>query len=179
MRRGYIAYALEMGHEINRQPGAIATEDHHSVDARGEKARINLYTRVVDHRRVCRDPFRRLDAVNAGGDLETVERDIGCHSINGDAVGGGSWSDLVEGREKVLIWQVREESQSSKVGAYRTRLSLALPLENARFVLSKPPYHPIASSVAFQERNPTISNQLSRLLLTVARSPLVKGETRE
>ena len=107
MRGGYIAYALEMGHKINRQPGAIATEDHHGVDAGGEKARINLYTRVVDHRRVRGDTFRGLDAVNAGGYLETVEWDIGCHSINSDAVGGGSWSDLVEGREKVLVWQVR------------------------------------------------------------------------
>ena len=86
MRRGHIAYALEMGHEINRQPGAIATEDHHSVDACGEKARINLYTRIVDHIRVRGDTFRGLDAVNAGGDLETVERNIGCRSINGDAV---------------------------------------------------------------------------------------------
>ena len=97
MRGGYIAYALEMGHKINRQPGAIATDDHHSVDACGEKARINLYTRVVDHRTVRGDPFRGLDAVNAGGDLETVKRDVGCRGINGDAVEGGSWSDLVEG----------------------------------------------------------------------------------
>ena len=106
MRSGNIAYALEMGHEINRQPGAIAAKDHHSVDACGEKARINLYSRVVDYGRVRGDTLRGLDAVNAGGDLETVERDIGCQSINGDAVDGGSWSDLVEGREKVLIWQV-------------------------------------------------------------------------
>ena len=107
MRCGYIAYALEMGHKINRQPGAIATEDHHSVDACGKEARINLYTRVVDHRRVRGDTFRGLDAVDTGGDLETVERDIGCQSINSDAVEGGSRSDLVEGREEVLIWQVR------------------------------------------------------------------------
>ena len=106
MRGGYIAYALEMGHEINRQPSAIATEDDHSVDACGKKARINLYIRVVDHRRVRGDTFRGLDAVNAGRHLETVKRYIGCHKINGDAVEGGSWSDLVEGREKVLIWQV-------------------------------------------------------------------------
>ena len=107
MRCRYVAYALKMGHEINGQPGAIAAEDHHSVDARCEKARVYLYTRIVDHRRVRGDTFRGLDTVNAAGDLETVERDIGCQSINGDAVGGGSWSDLVEGREKVLIWHVR------------------------------------------------------------------------
>ena len=65
MRGGYIADAFEMGHEVNRQPCAIATEDHHSVDACGEKTRINLYIRVVDHRRVRGDTFRGLDAVNA------------------------------------------------------------------------------------------------------------------
>lgn len=106
MRCRNVAHALEMGHKINGKPGAIATKDHHSVNACCEKACVYLYTGVVDHGTVRGDTFGGLDAVDAGGDLETIERDIGCQSINGDAVSRGRWPDLVEGREEVLKWHV-------------------------------------------------------------------------
>ena len=75
-----------MGYKINRQPGTIAAKDHHSVNACCEKARVYLYPGIVDHRTVGGDTFGSLDAVNAGGDLETVEGNISCQGINGDAV---------------------------------------------------------------------------------------------
>ena len=67
-----------MGYEIDREPGAVAAKDHHSVDACCQKACVYLYTGIVDHRTVRGDTFGGLDAVNAGGDFETVKRDIGC-----------------------------------------------------------------------------------------------------
>ncbi len=73
-----------MGYEVNGQPGAIAAKDYHSVNACCQEARVDLYTGVIDHRTVRRDTFRGLDAVNAGGDFETVERDISCQGIDGD-----------------------------------------------------------------------------------------------
>lgn len=110
-----VAHAVKMGYEIDRQPRAIATKDHHSVNACGKKARVYLNTNVVDHGTVRGDTFGSLDAVNAGGDFKAVERDIGRQSINGDTVSRGRGPDLVEGREEVVIRQVCQKGQSSEV----------------------------------------------------------------
>ena len=76
-----------MGMEKNGQPESITTKDHHGVYACCEKARVYLHTDVVDHRTVRGDTFGRFDAVDAGGNFQSVEGDIGCQGINDDAVG--------------------------------------------------------------------------------------------
>ena len=91
-----VGQAIEMRCEENPQAGAVAAKDHDSVNACREKARVDLYTVIVDHRTVCCDAFGCLDAVYARGYLESVERYIGCQGINGNAVSRGRWPDVVK-----------------------------------------------------------------------------------
>ena len=73
-----VSYAIEVGHKIDGQPGAIATKNSHAIDTCCEKTGVCLNGGIVDDRAVCGNAFGGLDAVNAGGDFETVEWDISC-----------------------------------------------------------------------------------------------------
>ena len=116
-----------MYYKIFRQPDAIAGEDHHAINACCKKACVYLYNNVVDYGPVCGDTFGSLDTVDTGRDFETVEWNISCQGINGDAVSRGRWPDVVEAREEVEIWHVGQERQSSKVSTYKAKLRIVSP----------------------------------------------------
>lgn len=72
-----ISHAVEMRHYVCGQPAAVTTQHHDAVDACCEETDSGLHVVIVDDRAIGCDAAGRFDAVDAGGDFEGVEWDVG------------------------------------------------------------------------------------------------------
>lgn len=94
---------IEMDNQIDREPTAKTTKHNHTVYACREKAGVDAYGQIIDHRSIRDGAFWCFGLMGRSNVTKETERKICSQGVDCQTADHCRRSDSIEGREKIQV----------------------------------------------------------------------------